>query len=356
MLYKVKDWIMENEDQLDWGTVFVHSKRKNCNIVGKYWQNFQRYYNVHPDMIDDIDDDTFSYDTVIELISRYDDCFNIVSTLPEQYWEELSANPAAIRLIEQNLDKICWSMLSQNSAAIHLLKNNMHKVDWAMLSKNPNAGEILCDNIDRVYMFYLCGFNENAGNIISTMIENDPSIVSKLHWRELTGNPNSVSLLEKYPMFVVWDTLPNNRGAFQFLKKNTDKLSENGWGLLATILDAPTFTKHFPDKTRYLPLNPYSDIMHEIYNGSGSVNISSVPRELLRWDLFSSRSKNHTFLRENIENIDWRSFSMNPTIYDYDYAGMKQNMNVLREELMMKAWHPSRVFQWIDNDCDSILE
>ena len=347
---------MENEDKIDWGTVFIYSKRKHYNIVKKYWQNFQQYYSIHPDQIDNIENDEFSYNTVIEIISRDDHCFEIVSTLPKLYWEELSANSAAIRLLEQNLDKICWSMLSQNSAAIHLLKNNLDKVDWAMLSKNPNAGEILCDNIDRVNMFYLCGFNENAGNIISMMIEKYPSIISKLDWYDLTCNPSCVFLLEKYPMFVVWDVLANNCEAFHLLKKNTDKLSENGWGLLASILDAPTFTEYFPDKTHFLLIEPYSDIMDEIYYGSDSVDISSVPRNLLRWDLFSSRSKNDTFLRENKEHIDWLSFSMNPYIYDYDYVQMKKNMDVLREELMMKAWHPSRVSKWIECEYDSILE
>jgi hypothetical protein len=31
-----------------------------------------------------------------------------------------------------------------------------------------------------------------------------------------------------------------------------------------------------------------------------------------------------------------------------DYAFLKEHMDIIREELMMKAWHPSRVMKWID--------
>ena len=37
-------------------------------------------------------------------------------------WFQLSANPNAIYLLEQNLDKITWFQLSANSNAIHLLE------------------------------------------------------------------------------------------------------------------------------------------------------------------------------------------------------------------------------------------
>ena len=46
----------------------------------------------------------------------------------------------------------------------------------------------------------------------------------------------------------------------------------------------------------------------------------------------------------------------NPSIFEYDYDEMKRNMAVLAEELMAKAWHPSRVIQWIENETDEMLE
>ena len=53
-------------------------------------------------------------------------------------WYYLSRNPNAIRLLEQNPQKIFWSNLSENPNAICLLEQNPDKIDWYYLSRNPN--------------------------------------------------------------------------------------------------------------------------------------------------------------------------------------------------------------------------
>ena len=40
------------------------------------------------------------------------------------------------------LYKLNWDNLSRNPGAIHLLEQNMNKIDWLFLSKNPNIFEI----------------------------------------------------------------------------------------------------------------------------------------------------------------------------------------------------------------------
>ena len=57
-------------------------------------------------------------------------------------WVYLSENPAAIHLLEPNLDKVSWDLLSQNPAAIHLLEANPEKIVWYNLSQNPAPGAI----------------------------------------------------------------------------------------------------------------------------------------------------------------------------------------------------------------------
>ena len=56
-------------------------------------------------------------------------------------WGLLSLNPAAIHLLEQNLDKVDWSWLSRNPAAIHLLERHQDKIDWYIIAKNPSIFE-----------------------------------------------------------------------------------------------------------------------------------------------------------------------------------------------------------------------
>ena len=54
------------------------------------------------------------------------------------YWNLLSGNPNAIKLLEQNPDKIDWSCLSENPNAIKLLEQNPDKISWIGLSINPS--------------------------------------------------------------------------------------------------------------------------------------------------------------------------------------------------------------------------
>lgn len=66
-------------------------------------------------------------------------------------WNALSGNPAAIHLLEKNLDKINWYILSGNHAAIHLLEKYPDRIDWRALSSNPVAIHLLKKYPDRIY-------------------------------------------------------------------------------------------------------------------------------------------------------------------------------------------------------------
>jgi len=59
-------------------------------------------------------------------------------------WKLLSKNPNAIKILEENRDKINW--ISLNSNAIELLEKNFNKIKWSSLSKNPNALHLLEKN------------------------------------------------------------------------------------------------------------------------------------------------------------------------------------------------------------------
>jgi hypothetical protein len=60
------------------------------------------------------------------LISKYalDYPTKLLDWIPKKYinWSHLSANSAAIYLLEKNPNKIDWDMLSKNTHAIYLLK------------------------------------------------------------------------------------------------------------------------------------------------------------------------------------------------------------------------------------------
>jgi hypothetical protein len=60
------------------------------------------------------------------------------------------------------------------SKCYHLLENNLDKVDWRELSENPNAITLLENNLDKV------------------------------NWRQLSRNPNAITLLENNLDKVNW--------------------------------------------------------------------------------------------------------------------------------------------------------
>jgi len=52
----------------------------------------------------------------------------------------------------------------------------------------------------------------------------------------------------------------------------------------------------------------------------------------------------------DIEKINWRDLSSNPSIFELvvDYETMKENCLIYKEELMQKAMHPSRIQRYLD--------
>lgn len=342
MIYKIQDWVLENSHRLNWGIIFI--KCNKYNLIEKYWSNFTNYY-LSPEFSENEDLDIVSYETVIRYMSENINSFDLISTLPITDWERLSANPAAIRLIEKNIEMADWSRLSKNSAAVPLLKKYYEFIDWTMLSENPNAEELLCSNIKYVNMYHLCSYNSNVVNIVNIMLENDPDNIHLLCWYSLSMNPLAVSLLEKYPNKVNWGVIVRNSNAFHIIKQNIDRIDDLGWEMLNRNPYAAEFLKQYPEKIQ--KYHGYIDPMEQS---------NDTQQESVNWEELSFSSKNTDFLRENIDNVNWNSLSMNPFIYTYDYEQMKKNMDTLREELIKKALHPTRVINWIELDCDDMLE
>ena len=67
-----------------------------------------------------------------------------------------------------------------------------------------------------------------------------------------------------------------------------------------------------------------------------------------------SQNKNAIHLLEqNQHKINWAQLSTNPAIFDYPYSKLAlQRTNILREQLMMKTLHPTRILYWLENGLD----
>jgi hypothetical protein len=113
-------------------------------------------------------------------------------------WSWLSENVNAIRMLEENMDRVNWYWLSCNLNAMELLKEYPDKIDWSKLSRNCNAIELLTQNPDKINWDYLSG---NPSQPAIDLLEKQLSIDSNtsLDWEILSSNPGAIELFKKYP-------------------------------------------------------------------------------------------------------------------------------------------------------------
>jgi len=80
-------------------------------------------------------------------------------------WYSLSANPGALHLLEANPDKINWEALSFNQAAIHILEANQDKIDWRILSENYEIFEYDYESMTRPFFEELMANRFHPNNL-----------------------------------------------------------------------------------------------------------------------------------------------------------------------------------------------
>lgn len=140
-------------------------------------------------------------------------------------WWDISENPAAIYILEQELEssiienrecKINWHGLAKNTAAIHILENNMDKLDnvgLIFLSENPAAINLLRNNFDKINWQHL---STNPAAI--KLLQENPD---KINWYNFCKNPAALYILEQEytktknkPVRVYWSKLFDNTSIF----------------------------------------------------------------------------------------------------------------------------------------------
>jgi hypothetical protein len=199
---------------------------------------------------------------------------------------------------EKKYDNICHKYLSQNPAAIHLFDENRRLVDWEFINKNTEALHIIEDAYKTNPYFYLHGFlfrNPKAINLIEKILENTPK---KVKWFWLSQNPEAIHLLEANKHLINWKSLSSNLGAIHLLEAN---------------------------------------------------------QHLIDWDMLSSNPAAIHLFEQNPDKIGIKLYK-NPSIFVYDYSKMKLCMNIFREDLMKKIFHPSNVIKWIEEQNEYMLE
>ena len=163
--------------------------------------------------------------------------------------------------------------------------------------------------------------------------------LDKISWSSLSMNQNSnaIHLLEKNLEEVSWRWLSLNPNAIHLLEKNQDKIN---WTWLSSNPNAMHLLEKNLDKVDWEDLSYNPNAIHLLEK-----NLNKV-----RWDNLSSNPNATHLLEQNQNKIDWVAFSRNPSIFKkiINYKFLKENMDVIREELLMKCMHPARLERWLE--------
>lgn len=137
----------------------------------------------------------------------------------KQEFSKVSANPSAIRLLNQYPQIIDFEYLSGNPNARNLLVSNLDKVCWHRMSENPSMIDVLKENLDKICKIQLSR-NINAVHILEQHQE-------LIHWPSLSYNSNAIKLLSQNLDKVDNDLLTLNSGAVEILENNPKKINWN---------------------------------------------------------------------------------------------------------------------------------
>ena len=85
-----------------------------------------------------------------------------------------------------------------------------------------------------------------------------------------------------------------------------------------------------------------------------AISILEKNQDKIDWDWLSKNSNRDaiSILEQNLDKIHWFYLSGNPSIITYDYIGLKERMDILREQLMMAVFHPKRLECYLDMGYD----
>jgi hypothetical protein len=233
--------------------------------------------------------------------------------------DHLSLNfcEGAIQYLEQNPKYVVLHNIIENPYAVKIIQKNLHRIDRSLLFLNPNVLEIV--DYDKLTIRGINWFHMSKQPVIfserfQSLYKED--IFEEVYYKVLSCNRSyeAIDYLENNPQIIYWDWLSENPYAIDILLKNQDRIN---WG---------SFNK-----------NPHPKAVELI-----------IEQNKIIWETFLTNPTAIEIIKRNKDMITSAIWE-NPEIFEIDYEAMaKQRMDLLREELMMKTLHPSRIEKWLE--------
>ena len=79
-----------------------------------------------------------------------------------------------------------------------------------------------------------------------------------------------------------------------------------------------------------------------------SIKLLKDNPDKIDWYAISKNPNAIELLLENSDKIDWYAISKNPAIFTYPYKEIKNNFELLGQEIIEKSLHPKRMLRLMD--------
>jgi hypothetical protein len=372
------DLILSNLDKL----IFIKLKEKHCKTYNQHINWYLLLTN--PYAINIIKLYTHEIDwNILSNINHFKTIEYLNENLNKINWTVLSFNNGALPILNENIDKIDWFSLSLQPFAIDILTKHTDKINWDTLSLNEHAIPLLKQNIDKINWSAIM-FNKNGAEIIEKYIDNiiwtnwifyselkyylndldDLTYVYgseyNLTYMELTSQleENYKYNLNYFNKCFVYKDLINIRDN-EIINYSIDFYQPNKYILLlrdkqnCEPSEMDNYKQTFHTRVKDKPLNI---LMNEIIHYYGPPLYSPVYALMINTEFLE-------ILKINPIKVFWIFDKIIPYIdtyfisniifnndfieLDYQYLSI-QRTNLLREELMMKTLHPSRIEKWLN--------
>ena len=254
----------------------------------------------------------------------------------------LHFNPNALDYLEKNNIYMSWSMLCTNPSAIKYLYRNPSLINQGIWFKNKNPAIIplleTCEYIDSPWVQEQLLENPNALHLVSSHF-----MKTNLYNLCKNTNPLAVDLVDYYLDIVddvsdvIWDTIGKNPSALKLIEKHFDKMN---WRSLSENPAAIHILLKNPDEIRW---SAFSKNTHPLAIQHIRQNVDKID-----WLCLNMNSSAIDILKENPDKINGYWISCNSAIFEYNYTKMaSERMDLIREELMSVALHPSKISAWM---------
>jgi len=262
--------------------------------------------------------------------------------------------------------KLNTDWLNENENALEYLNKHKNLIRLRHIVTNPSFKILVMENdlIHSLFSLYPTLFSNPQLGIETYIRTLD---YTTQHWYYICKNPECINLIIENPKNYEynWRIISGNCKAVPFLLQHFDKihwdrLSANPSAEAVELLlqypqniNLPAFSTN-PFATDYLRLH-FEKI--DFWGLSWNYNAVDILEKNLHRDICwvgLSQNKNAIHLLEkNQHNINWTQLSTNPAIFNYPYSKMSlQRTDILREQLMMKTLHPSKILYWLENGLD----